>query len=123
MPVCIVGTVDGIRNRHHTGTCGECNRSRLVSGAVVHDDQLVDETDALHELPVHGGDDLAQGRLLVASWDADRDTAVCLDREQLGGAESLMAIRGDRHLEVGDSCHGRVPRYAPRHGSYATGDG
>ena len=44
-----------------------------VGGAVVDDDDLVHEGDRLHEGPPDGGDDVADGGLLVAGRQAHRD--------------------------------------------------
>ena len=77
---------------HDAGAGGEGDRGRPVRGAVVDDDQLVDEAGAFDELPAHRVDDRADRRLLVASRDADRDPAVPLDRAQLGQREVPVVV-------------------------------
>ena len=49
-----------------------------VGGAVVDDHDLVDERNRLHERAADGGDDVADGGLLVAGREADRDPQALL---------------------------------------------
>jgi len=59
-------------DRENAGPFGAGSVSRGVARAVVHDDDLVDELEALDEASTHGLDDASDGRLFVARRKAHR---------------------------------------------------
>ena len=81
---------------YHGGAGRFGDRGRVVGGAVVHDDQLVDHGVAQHELSVDGLHRGADGGALVAGGQADRDSPAALGGDQTGRRE-VAIVEGAQH--------------------------
>jgi hypothetical protein len=77
---------------HHPGAGGRRHFLGAIGGVVVDHHDLVDEAQALDEPAADGGDDRADGRLLVAGGEAHRHRGRALHRDQRVDGEVIGVV-------------------------------